>query len=115
LVTYLQYPYYGDVLAAANGWDPATVRRMREHPQLTSAPRVGDLTFHRHQMVEGPGAVIPWEWVLDCSAIGTVDECVSSLQRFIDAGADEVTTYGSTPRQNAALIEAWRKRPEASR
>jgi hypothetical protein len=53
--------------------------------------------------------------VLDCSAIGTVDECVSSLQRFIDAGADEVTTYGSTPRQNAALIEAWRRRPEASR
>jgi probable F420-dependent oxidoreductase len=115
LVTYLQYPYYGDVLAAANDWDPATVRRMREHPQLTSAPRVGDLTFHRHQMVEGPGAVIPWEWVLDCSAIGAVDECVTSLQRFIDAGADEVTTYGSTPRQNAALIEAWRKRPEASR
>jgi len=115
LVTYLQYPYYGDVLATANGWDLATVRRMREHPQLTSASRVGDLTFHRHQMVEGPGSVIPWSWVLDCSAIGTVDECVTSLQRFIDAGADEVTTYGSSPRQNAALIEAWRKRPEADR
>jgi 5,10-methylenetetrahydromethanopterin reductase len=115
LVTYLQYPYYGDVLATANGWDLATVRRMREHPQLTSASRVGDLTFHRHQMVDGPGSVIPWSWVLDCSAIGTVDECVTSLQRFIDAGADEVTTYGSSPRQNAALIEAWRKRPEADR
>jgi probable F420-dependent oxidoreductase len=113
LVTYLQYPYYGDVLATANGWDLATVQRMREHPQLTSAPRVGDLTFHRHQMVEGPGSVIPWSWIQDCSAVGTVDECVTSLQRFIDAGADEVTTYGSTPRQNAALIEAWRKRPEA--
>jgi hypothetical protein len=64
-------------------------------------------------MVEGPGSVIPWSWVLDCSAIGSVDECVTSLQRFIDAGADEVTTYGSTPRQNDALIEAWRKRPQA--
>jgi hypothetical protein len=64
-------------------------------------------------MVEGPGSVIPWEWVLDCSAIGSPDECVTSLQRFVDAGADEVTTYGSTPRQNAALIAAWRERPQA--
>jgi probable F420-dependent oxidoreductase len=113
LVTYLQYPYYGDILATANGWDLDVVREMRIHPQLTSAPRVGDLTYHRHQMVEGPGSVIPWDWVLDCSAIGTPDECVTSLQRFIDAGADEVTTYGSTPRQNAALIGAWRERPQA--
>jgi probable F420-dependent oxidoreductase len=113
LVTYLQYPYYGDILATANSWDLDVVREMRAHPQLTGAPRVGDLTYHRHQMVEGPGSAIPWEWVLDCSAIGTPDECVTSLQRFIDAGADEVTTYGSTPRQNAALISAWRERPQA--
>jgi probable F420-dependent oxidoreductase len=113
LVTYLQYPYYGDILATANGWDLDVVRKMREHPQLTSAPRVGDLTYHRHQMVEGPGSVIPWEWVLDCSAIGNSHESAASLQRFIDAGADEVTTYGSTPRQNAPLIAAWRERPQA--
>jgi 5,10-methylenetetrahydromethanopterin reductase len=113
LVTYLQYPYYGDALASTNGWDPAVVAEMRAHPQLTSAPRVGDLTYHRHQMVEGPGSVIPWEWILDCSAIGTPTECATSLQRFIDAGADEVTTYGSTPRQNAELIATWRERPQA--
>jgi probable F420-dependent oxidoreductase len=115
LVTYLQYPYYGDILATANGWDLDVVNQMRAHQQLTSSSRVGDLTYHRHQMVEGPGSVIPWEWILDCSAIGTPDECVTSLQRFIDAGADEVTTYGSTPRQNAPLIAAWRERPEAQR
>lgn len=115
LVTYLQYAYYGDILATTNGWDLDVVRRMREHPQLTSAPRVGDLTYHRHQMVEGPGSVIPWQWILACSAVGTVDECVTSLQRFLDAGADEVTTYGSTPRQNGELIAAWRERPEAGR
>jgi hypothetical protein len=65
-------------------------------------------------MVKGPGSVLPWEWILDSSAVGTAQECVTSLQRFIDAGADEVTTYGSTPRQNAALIAAWRERPEAA-
>ncbi|MCW2983815.1 MAG: hypothetical protein JWO02_1717 [Solirubrobacterales bacterium] len=110
-VTYLQYPYYGDILATANNWDLGVVNEMRSHPMLTSASRMGDLTYHRHQMVDGPGSVLPWEWMLDCSAIGSVDECVTSLQRFIDAGADEVTTYGSTPRQNAALAAAWYRRP----
>jgi hypothetical protein len=114
-VTYLQYPYYGDVLAKTNGWDLDRVLKMRDHPQLTSTPRVGDLTFHRHQMVEGPGSVIPWSWILDCSAVGSAKECADSLQRFLDAGADEVTTYGSTPRQNAELMAAWRERPEATR
>jgi 5,10-methylenetetrahydromethanopterin reductase len=113
LVTYLQYAYYGDILATANGWDLAMVQRMRDHELFQGLSRSGDLTFHRHQMVKGPGSVIPWEWVLDCSAIGTVDECVTSLQRFIDAGAHEVTTYGSTPRQNATLMAAWQKRPQA--
>jgi alkanesulfonate monooxygenase SsuD/methylene tetrahydromethanopterin reductase-like flavin-dependent oxidoreductase (luciferase family) len=114
LVTYLQYAYYGDILAGVNGWDPEIVNRMRNHEQFQNLDRVADLTFHRHQMVEGPGSVLPWEWILDSSAVGTVQECVTSLQRFIDAGADEVTTYGSTPRQNAALIAAWRERPEAA-
>jgi probable F420-dependent oxidoreductase len=115
LVTYLQYPYYGDILATANGWSLDVVNRMRNHELFQNLDRMGDLTFHRHQMVEGPGSVIPWEWILDCSAIGTPAECVTSLQRFIDAGADEVTTYGSTPRQNTELIAAWRERPEARR
>jgi probable F420-dependent oxidoreductase len=114
LVTYLQYAYYGDILATANGWDLGVVERMRNHELFQGLDRMGDLTFHRHQMVEGPGSVIPWEWILDCSAIGTASECVTSLQRFLDAGADEVTTYGSTPRQNADLIAAWRDRPEAN-
>jgi hypothetical protein len=55
-------------------------------------------------------AAVPDEHMLDCCAIGTVDECVTSLRRFLDAGADEVATYGSTPQQNASLIAAWRDR-----
>ncbi|HEX6388586.1 MAG TPA: TIGR03857 family LLM class F420-dependent oxidoreductase [Solirubrobacteraceae bacterium] len=115
LVTYLQYPYYGDILAKTNGWDLDVVQRMRDHELFQGLDRAGDLTYHRHEMLDGPGSVIPWEWILDCSAVGTVDECVTSLQRFLDAGADEVTTYGSTPRQNGALIGAWRERPQAQR
>ena len=46
----------------------------------------------------------------DSCAIGTAAECVANLERFIDAGADEVVTYGRTPAQNAGMIEAWRAR-----
>ena len=114
LVTYLTYKYYGDILATANGWDLATIEKLRNHDQFTGlGDRAADLTFHRHEML-GPASVLPWEWIEDCSAIGTPEQCARSLQRFIDAGADEVTTYGSTPRQNATLIQAWRERPEAS-
>jgi len=113
-VTYLQYDYYGDYLANANGWSLDIVNEMRAHPMFENTNgRAADLTYHRHQMVDGPGSVFPWEWMLDCSAIGSVDECVTSLQRFIDAGVDEVATYGSTPAQNAALAAAWNVRPQA--
>jgi 5,10-methylenetetrahydromethanopterin reductase len=113
-VTYLQYAYYGDYLAKANRWSLDVVNKMRAHPMFDNINnRAADLTYHRHQMVDGPGSVLPWEWMLDCSAIGSVEECVTSLQRFIDAGVDEVATYGSTPQQNSALAAAWNVRPQA--
>jgi hypothetical protein len=45
----------------------------------------------------------------DSCAIGTARECAAKLKQFKDAGADEITTYGSTPAQNAGLVEAWRE------
>ena len=108
-VTYLQYPGYGEAMCQANGWDFKVLDDIRNHPKLSGLSDVADRTFQRHQMMD-VAAVIPDEHMRDCSAFGSVDECVTSLQRFIDAGADEVATYGSTPQQNAALVAAWRDR-----
>ena len=77
MVTYLQYPGYGEILAEANGWD-------HRHPRTTSATtssstgstRSPTASFHRHQMLEA-ASVIPDEWMHDSCAIGTVDECVT--------------------------------------
>jgi probable F420-dependent oxidoreductase len=110
LVTYLQYPGYGEALCDANGWDHKMLHDIRNHKQFQGLKQVADREFQRHQLMDVARA-IPDEYTWDCSAIGTVDECVTSLQRFIDAGADEIVTYGSTPKQNAKLIEAWRNRP----
>jgi 5,10-methylenetetrahydromethanopterin reductase len=108
-VSYFVYPGYGENLARVNGWDESVVLQVRNHPQFSGLGKVPDMVFHRHEML-GPAELIPDDWMHDSCAIGTAEECASNLQRFRDAGADEIVTYGSTPAQNAGLIEAWRGR-----
>lgn len=111
MVTYMTYPGYGEALVDANGWDRKVLDDVRGHPMFSNLDQVPDREFQRHQMLDA-AARIPWEHMEECSAIGTPDECVESLRRFIDAGADEIATYGSTPAQNAELIAAWRARKQ---
>jgi 5,10-methylenetetrahydromethanopterin reductase len=107
-VTYLQPEPWARSYCTLNDWDPARVSRMREHRQFSSVGTgLVDLTFHRRELV-GPAELIPDEWMADACALGSVQNCVAKLQEFRDAGADEIATYGSTPRQNAALVAAWR-------
>jgi 5,10-methylenetetrahydromethanopterin reductase len=105
-VGYLQYPEYGETLIEENDWDLDVVHRLRGHEQLTEDGKVADRRYHRHELLE-PAKLVPDEWMADSCALGSVDECVKSLRRFRDAGADEITTYGSTPAQNRALLQAW--------
>jgi alkanesulfonate monooxygenase SsuD/methylene tetrahydromethanopterin reductase-like flavin-dependent oxidoreductase (luciferase family) len=86
------------------------MNRLREHSQLSAVEsELADLSFHRRELEE-PARLIPDEWMREACAIGSVEDCVRKLQEFRDAGADEICTYGSTPAQNAGLIEAWRAR-----
>jgi probable F420-dependent oxidoreductase len=105
-VTYLDAPGYGEMLVRLNGWDPGPLQALREHDQFKGMDSVSDLQFHRADLL-GPAALVPDDWMTESCAIGSVDECVASLRRFRDAGADEIVTYGSTPGQNAALAAAW--------
>ena len=108
-VSYFVYPGYGENLARVNGWDEQVILDVRNHPQFSGLGKIPDMVFHRHEMMT-PAELIPDEWMHDSCAIGTAAECAANLQRFRDAGADEIATYGSTPAQNAGLIEAWRAR-----
>ena len=108
-VTYLDAPGYGEMLVQLNGWDPGPLARVRDHDQLAAAPgTVSDLNFHRSQLL-GPASLVPDEWMEQSCALGPISECVQALRRFRSAGADEIVTYGSTPNQNAALADAWRR------
>jgi 5,10-methylenetetrahydromethanopterin reductase len=105
-VTYLDAPGYGETLVALNGWDPGVLEKLRDHDLFRGMDSVSDLKFHRADLL-GPAALVPDEWMTESCAIGSVSECVATLRRFRDAGADEIVTYGSTPGQNGALAAAW--------
>jgi len=105
-VTYLQAPGYRDALIRVNGWDPGIVQRLADHALFRGSDVIADNRFHRAELL-GPAELIPDEWMHESCALGSVAECVTSLRRFRDAGADEIVTYGSTPGQNAGLARAW--------
>lgn len=111
-VTYLQAPGYGEALVRLNHWDPARLQQLQQHRQFKDAGHIADAMFHRSELME-PAKLVPDEWMNESCALGSVDQCVKQLQRFRDAGADEIVTYGSTPMQNAKLIKAWAARRRA--
>lgn len=109
-VTYLQAPEYGNALARANGWDPAPVERLRAallDRQRAAADALVDTAFHRIELLDA-ASLVPDAWMRASCAFGTAAECATMLRAYGDAGADEVATYGSTPGQNAAVLEHWR-------
>ena len=114
-VTYLQAPEFGNSLVKVNGWDPEPMLKLREsmnEMQQRAGEEMADTAFHRRELLE-PARLVPDAWIEESSAIGSIEGCVAKLQEFKHAGADELTTYGSTPCQNAKLLTAWRKRSGA--
>jgi alkanesulfonate monooxygenase SsuD/methylene tetrahydromethanopterin reductase-like flavin-dependent oxidoreductase (luciferase family) len=114
LLTYIVgMPPVVETYSQVNGWDADVLHRLTEHELFKAQKtKTADLAYHRHQIFEAAKHV-PMEWMRDSCAIGTSAECVASLQRFRDAGADEVVIYGSNPADNARLINLWRNRPQA--
>lgn len=105
-LTYLQTPGWGDTLVTMNGWSADKLAEIRSHAQLQGHDTIADSVYHRSELAE-PSKAIPDEWMYDSCAIGSVAACADQLQRYRDAGADEIVTYGSTPGQNAALAREW--------
>ena len=108
MVTYIAQPRMVDVYSNLNGWDPADVQAIREHPMFAADPDRVDHNFHREDLVE-VAKMVPDDWVYPTSITGSIAECVETMQDYRDAGADEISFYGSSPAQNADLIRAWRE------
>lgn len=108
-VTYVVgMPTFAKSYIQNNGWDPKLMQRVLDQPQFAAMGRpTADQAFHRAELLEA-SKLVPDEWIHGTCAIGSVDACVRKIREYREAGADEIGFYGSTPAENAGVIEAWR-------
>jgi probable F420-dependent oxidoreductase len=108
-LTYLQVKGLGELLLRQNRWDAEKLRPAREHPMFTGMrTAAAEQSFHRNQMLDA-ARLLPEEWIRSSAGIGTPDDIVALLRRYFEVGVDEICLHGSSPAQNAAVIDAWRK------
>jgi probable F420-dependent oxidoreductase len=108
MVTYISQPGMLDCYRRINGWDPSLADPVRYHEMFQADPDRVDHNFHREQLME-VAKLVPDDWTYGTSLTGSLEQCVATMQRYRDAGADEICFYGSTPTENATLIAAWRE------
>jgi probable F420-dependent oxidoreductase len=109
IVIGIQLPGMGPRLIELNGWDTDIVEAIRNHPQFADMNRaLIDHSFHRGGLL-GPAELVPERWMRHSAAIGSSEEVVAKLQEYKDAGAHEIDLYGSSPMQNAKVIQLWRE------
>lgn len=109
LVTYLAWPKFGEAIAKANGWGTDVINKLRNHPQLQSlgAAKPADQAFHRIELLD-VAKLIPESYIDETCGVGTAEHCAKQIASFRGLGAQHTILYGSTPSQNAELINVWR-------
>jgi 5,10-methylenetetrahydromethanopterin reductase len=105
-ISYLQVRGLGELLADANGWDPAVLDRIRNHPTL-SGKGIADTALTRDRLVAAAEA-IPASWLDEGTAIGTAGRCRDRAEAYLAAGADEILVHGASPAEAAGVARAWR-------
>ena len=104
-ISYLQVRGLGELLVAANDWDPDVLRVIREHPTL-SGRGIADTSLARDRLVES-AEVIPAEWFAEGAAVGSIAHCVQRARAYRAAGADEVLLHGVLAGEVAPFVAAW--------
>ncbi len=104
-ISYVQVRGLGELLVATNGWDPAVLQRVRDHPTLVGKG-IADTALTRDRLVEAAGA-IPEAWFEEGSAVGSATHCVARGRLYLAAGADEILLHGTSPLEATALARLW--------
>lgn len=105
-VTYMQIEHWAKYTCNTNRWDMGPALKLQQHKKFQGM-MAADEKFHRKDLMDATD-LIPESWITETCAFGSIDSCIRKLLEFKDAGADEIVTYGSTPGQNARLLDAWR-------
>lgn len=107
LATYLQG--YGEVLVAANGWDPADLQRFREDPVVLAQQGAFDAVGTIEQLTHLAEHALPASW-LAAAITGTARRCALGVRDQLAAtGVDGVILHGATPDELAGVVTAYRE------
>lgn len=104
MTTYMQWPGYGELIVAANGWDPEVLTRLRSHPLL--AGRMADTTRFSTDELREIRSIYPPEWISEGAAIGSPEEVARRVRAQFAAGADRVVLHGNAPRDLGGIVAA---------
>ena len=104
---------YGDVLVAANGWDPGVLAKFRADPFVQDFRGAFDAKASTSDL-EYLSTLLPAEWMA-AAATGTPEECSAAILRQFDLGADSVILHGATPSELAPILPAYRAARPATR
>lgn len=101
---YLSVPGLGDAIAAANHWDPADLARYRAQAPLVE---LGELPADKHLSRDALADLcdgMPDSWLAQAAVAGDVPASAARLQRYFDAGADELLLHGTVGAKLAPLV-----------
>ena len=101
---YLQDPTIARNLCSLNGWDPAVLEPLQQHPMF-SGPGTAAEGFRRADLVD-VSRMIPHEILTSVAAGGTSAECARTVRDFLETGVDELVLHGATPEQCGGLVRA---------
>ncbi len=105
MTTYMQIPGYGELIVAANGWDPAVLDRLRAHPVLDG--RIADASEFTDDELRALRDVYPETWLRDSNAVGSAAHCARRIVDQFEAGAAGVVLHASAPDQMTQLLDAY--------
>jgi 5,10-methylenetetrahydromethanopterin reductase len=108
LAAYLSIPGVENMIPDANGWDVAELEPFRKQvaESLAANQRAGSPLKGRAVLVE-PGRLIPKHWTEATSGSGSPAECAKALDRYFEAGADQIIIHGVTADHLDATIAAF--------
>jgi probable F420-dependent oxidoreductase len=110
LALFLTQPSTATGVLRRNGWDVRAIDRTLAHPVFKGMGGNADFLIRDREQALEAASLVPDEWIEEACAVGSPARCVDKLEEFLDAGADEIALYTSSPGQNAEVIAEFRRR-----
>lgn len=110
LATYLQA--YGDLMVGTNGWDPDVLAAFRADPFVVGFRGAIDAKATTAEL-EHVATLLPDEWLAP-AASGAPAQCVATIRRQFDLGADGVILHGATPDELRPIVDAYADRSRSA-